>query len=253
MNKKLDHINANWKFLVLLCYKFLNFYQYSIISPVPVVYGRSSGMIWWFWKYWYRISCKNNTTKNALITSLVRKNIQRQIMMYPIPTVLKHFFLMSWIVLLAIQMNILLVSSVVNLAIGINLVVCSSNSIGISSNSIVILSNSIAVSKKWRILHWNSRVVYKKPPSAPCVAFFVGLTPFMYLLAGILHDPQKKTFVMMFQILKLGNWIFRLFRGSPLYRMCRCLNSSVRLLPHQIRLAHQLTQWDRALGPLVGI
>ncbi len=34
MNKKLDHINANWKLLALLCYKFFNFYQYSIISSV---------------------------------------------------------------------------------------------------------------------------------------------------------------------------------------------------------------------------
>ncbi len=45
MNKKLDHINANRKLLALLRYKFLNVYQYNIISPVPVVYGRSSGMI----------------------------------------------------------------------------------------------------------------------------------------------------------------------------------------------------------------
>ncbi len=50
------------------------------------------------------------------------------------------------------------VSSVVVLAIGINLVACSSNSIVISSNSIVILNNSIVVSKKWRILRWNSIV-----------------------------------------------------------------------------------------------
>ncbi len=101
-------------------------------------------MIWWFWKYqyfidnidigckkyWYyryRVSCKNNTTKNALITSLATINIQRQIMIHPIPMMLKYFFLMSWIVLLAIQINIFLVSSVVVLAIGINLVVCSSN------------------------------------------------------------------------------------------------------------------------------
>ncbi len=126
---------------------------------------------------------------------------------YPIPTMLKHFFLMSWIVLLAIQMSILLVSSVGVLAIGINLVVCSSNSIVISSNSIVILSNSIVVSKKWRILRWNSIVVYKKPPSAPYVAFLVGLTPFMYLLAGILHDRQKKNLfndVPNFKIRKLN-------------------------------------------------
>ncbi len=88
MNKKLDHINANWKLLALLCYKFFNFYQYSVISPVPVIYGRSSVTIWWFWKYryyidnididckkyWYyryRISCKNNTTiLNGLFSSI---------------------------------------------------------------------------------------------------------------------------------------------------------------------------------------
>ncbi len=141
MHKKLDHINANWKLLVLLCYKFFNFRQCRIISPVTVVYCQSFGMIWWFWKYRYyidigckkyryyryRISNKNNTTKNALITSVARKNIQRQIMMHTILTMLKHFFLMPWIVLLAILMNILLVSSVVILAIGINLVICSSN------------------------------------------------------------------------------------------------------------------------------
>ncbi len=84
-------------------------------------------------------------------------------------------------------MNIL-VSSIVVFAIGINLVVC-------SSNSIVISSNSIVVSKKWRILRWNSIVVYKKPLSANYVVFLVGLTPFMYLLTDILHDPQKKNFV----------------------------------------------------------
>ncbi len=43
--------------------------------------------------------------------------------------------------------------------------------------------------KKWRILRWNSFIVYKKRPSALYVAFLVGLTPFVYLLAGILHDP----------------------------------------------------------------
>ncbi len=156
----------------------------------------------------------SNANDNALITSLARKNIHRQIRMHPISTMLKHLFLMSWIVLLAIQMNILLVSTVV-LAIGINLVVCSSNSIVISSNAIVILSNSIIISKKWRILRWNSILVDKKPPFAPYGVFLVGLTLFIYFLTGILHDPQKKNCLMMFQILKLGNWIFRLFRDSP--------------------------------------
>ncbi len=45
----------------------------------------------------------------------------------------------------------------------------------------------------------------QKPPSALYVAFLVGLTPFIYLPAGILHDPQKKICLMPFQILKLGN------------------------------------------------
>ncbi len=29
----------------------------------------------------------------------------------------------------------------------------------------------------------------QKAPSTPYVAFLAGLTPFMYLLTGILHDP----------------------------------------------------------------
>ncbi len=56
----------------------------------------------------------------------------------------------------------------------------------------------------------------KKPSSAPYVAFLAGTTPSMYFLAGILHDPQKKNCLTMFQILKLGNWIFMLFRDSPI-------------------------------------
>ncbi len=88
MNKKLDHINANQILLALLCYKFLNFYEYSIISPVPVVYGRSSGTFDNFdnidigckkYRYYrYQISCKNNTTKNFLQTILrVTKTVER--------------------------------------------------------------------------------------------------------------------------------------------------------------------------------
>ncbi len=134
---------------------------------------------------------------------LARKNMQRQIMMHPILTMLKHFFLMSWIVLLTIQMNILLVSSVVVLAIGINLVVYSSNSIVISSNSIVILSTYIVVSKKWKIL--------------PLWRFFWDLPHSCTYLQVYYMIHRKKICLMMFQILKLGNWIFRLFRDSPLY------------------------------------
>ncbi len=111
-------------------------------------------------------------------------------------------------------MNILLVSSVVFLAIRINLVVCSSNSIVISSNSIVILSNFIVVSKEWRMLRWNSMVVYKKPPSAPYVAFLVELTSFMYLLASIQLDPQEKKLfndVPNFKIRKLNFQVIQRF------------------------------------------
>ncbi len=92
-------------------------------------------------------------------------------------------------------MNILLVSSVVVLAIGINLVVFLKFHCDIKQFHCNIRNNSIIVSKKWRILRWNSIVVYKKPPSAPYVAFLGRLTPFMSLLAGIVHDLQKKKIV----------------------------------------------------------
>ncbi len=118
------------------------------------------------------------------------ENMQRQIIMHPIPTMLKHFFLMSWIVLLAIQMNILLISSVVVLAIGINLVVCSSNSIVISSNSIIILGSFIVVSKNWRIL-----LLYTKSTLLPPMWRFLWDLPHSCTYLQVYYMIPRKKFV----------------------------------------------------------
>ncbi len=121
-------------------------------------------------------------------------------MMHTILTMLKHFFLMSWIVLFVILMNILLVSSF-HLRYW--------NNFGCMFLKFHCnIKQLFVVSKKWRILKWNSIVVYKKPISAPYVAFLIGLTSFItylqiYSEKKLFNDvPNFKIGELNFQVIQ---------------------------------------------------
>ncbi len=133
----------------------------------------------------------SNAKENAFITSLVRKNIQKRIMMHPITTMLKHFFLMSWIVLLAIQMNIFLVSSVVFLAIGINLVVCSSNSIQFHRNIKQFHCSIKEIGNTMMEFHCS----IQKAPFYPLCCVSCGTYPIHVLTYGYTTWSAEKRFV----------------------------------------------------------